>query len=157
MTRKEFTCIVVRRKSGGYLFCFRTKKPWYGLYNFVGGKKEPNEFLIDCAVRELYEETGIVVNEKDIDIQPLFKLEMDHPDGENFPDDNTLIGFYGITPVRDDIELVEEINPLLWLSKEYILNNEEKFAGEGWIKMAILYYERLLERGLFGEEQKTTS
>ena len=36
--------------------------PWNpGRYCLPGGKIEDNESLVDCAIRELYEETGIVL------------------------------------------------------------------------------------------------
>jgi len=41
------------------LFCKRTKDPYKGLYNFVGGKIEEMEDGFWAAYRELEEETGI--------------------------------------------------------------------------------------------------
>ena len=41
------------------LMCKRSKNPYKGLYNLVGGKIEPNENSLASAYRELLEETGI--------------------------------------------------------------------------------------------------
>ena len=46
------------------LFCLRSKEPYKGLYNFVGGKVEKCETDEEAAYRELFEETGIT--KKDI-------------------------------------------------------------------------------------------
>ena len=43
------------------LMCKRTKEPYKGMYNFVGGKIE-NDNGLEEAYRELYEETGITSN-----------------------------------------------------------------------------------------------
>jgi len=41
---KNQNCIVVFDKPGeSILFCLRARAPFKGLYNFVGGKREPGE------------------------------------------------------------------------------------------------------------------
>jgi 8-oxo-dGTP diphosphatase len=40
----------------------RTNKPWMGKWNGVGGKIECNETPIECAIREVKEETNISIN-----------------------------------------------------------------------------------------------
>lgn len=62
--------IVFDTKAENVLMCHRQKNPYKGLYNFVGGKKNPGESDIEGAYRELFEESGITVN--DIEIKPLF-------------------------------------------------------------------------------------
>ena len=54
------------------LFCIRSKEPYKGLYNFVGGKVEENETNDEAAYRELYEETGI--SNKDIELDHFMDL-----------------------------------------------------------------------------------
>lgn len=41
--------------------------PWKpGRYCLPGGRRDKDESIINCAIRELYEETGIVVAEDDV-------------------------------------------------------------------------------------------
>ena len=56
---KRYNVIVVFDKDfKNTLMCKRTKDPYKGMYNLVGGKIE-NDNSIDEAYRELYEETNI--------------------------------------------------------------------------------------------------
>lgn len=41
----------------------REKDDHYGKYNGVGGKMEPNEDVVTCMKREVFEETGLTVTE----------------------------------------------------------------------------------------------
>ncbi|WP_028983992.1 NUDIX hydrolase [Sporolactobacillus terrae] len=41
----------------------RQKSPWQGAWNGVGGKLEPGETPEACVIREIWEETGIVVHD----------------------------------------------------------------------------------------------
>ncbi|MFL2651099.1 MAG: NUDIX hydrolase [Anaerolineales bacterium] len=49
-------------KDGDVLLMLRNKEPNLGLWVGPGGKLEPGESPYDCAKRELYEETGLEVN-----------------------------------------------------------------------------------------------
>lgn len=44
----------------------RERSPWMGAWNGVGGKIEDGESPSECAVREIYEETGVVVGLSDL-------------------------------------------------------------------------------------------
>ena len=50
-------------KDGDVLLMLRNKEPNLGLCVGPGGKLEPGESPYDCAKRELYEETGLEVND----------------------------------------------------------------------------------------------
>lgn len=52
-------CHLVR--DGKVLMIKREKPPAYKQYTIVGGKKEPGEDLYTACKREVYEETGLVV------------------------------------------------------------------------------------------------
>ncbi len=55
-----YNCIMIYDRSGeSLLFCKRTKAPYLGKYNLVGGKIEAGEDGFAAAYRELEEETGI--------------------------------------------------------------------------------------------------
>ena len=116
---KKFNLIVVFDKNlEKSLFCIRSKEPYKGLYNFVGGKVEDNETDENAAYRELYEETGIS--------KEFIKLEH-FMDLNYFKYNNNLQVYYGI--LYNNVELVEEKNKLEWVKLDKELLNIEKFAG----------------------------
>ncbi len=57
------TTMVYCVKDGKVLLMLRNKEPNLGLWVGPGGKLEPGESPYDCAKRELYEETGLEVDE----------------------------------------------------------------------------------------------
>lgn len=58
--RRATLCFVI--KGNKILMINRNKKPFMGLWNAVGGKIEDGETEKDCAVREIFEESGIKVD-----------------------------------------------------------------------------------------------
>lgn len=54
------------KRNDEILMLNRNKSPWMGSWNGVGGKREENEDPINCIIREVYEETKISVNKKNI-------------------------------------------------------------------------------------------
>ena len=100
------------------LFCIRSKEPYKGLYNFVGGKVENNETNDEAAYRELFEETGI--SNKDIELEHFMDLNY-------FKYDNNLQVYYGI--LKHEVTLVEEKNKLEWVTINDELLDNSKFAG----------------------------
>ncbi|MGN0485502.1 MAG: NUDIX hydrolase [Lachnospiraceae bacterium] len=130
---KHNNCIVVFDKTKkNILFCKRKKNPYKGLYNFVGGKVEPEESSEYAAYRELKEETGISRNE----IQ-LFRL-MDLTYYQQKLVLEIYVGF-----LQNDVELVEEVNVLEWKSLSENFADEAKYAGDKNIahivEVALLY------------------
>lgn len=120
---KKLNVIIVSNKNGNeLLMCKRTKPPYQGMYNFVGGKVEKNEKGISAAYRELFEETGI--DKSDIKLTHLMNFEYVEPD--------ILLEVYA-GKLNKDKELVEEVNPLSWFSAEENYFDTNKFAGEGSI------------------------
>ncbi len=59
MKRNVNIIVVFNQNKSKVLMCKRKKAPFKGLYNFVGGKIEPNEDHLQAAYRELAEETNI--------------------------------------------------------------------------------------------------
>lgn len=59
----EFSLIFVfNDEASQILLLKRLKKPFQNLLNGLGGKKETSESWIECAKRELYEESGLREN-----------------------------------------------------------------------------------------------
>ena len=59
MKRNVNIIVVFNQNKSKVLMCKRKKAPFKGIYNFVGGKIEPNEDHLQAAYRELAEETNI--------------------------------------------------------------------------------------------------
>lgn len=120
MGYKHSNCIIVfNNDKTKVLFCKRMKEPFKGKYNFVGGKVEAGENALDAAYRELYEETGITAD--DIRLYRMMDITYYHL---NF----VLELFVGT--LQEDKELIEEVNPLKWLSIEENFADPERFAGK---------------------------
>ncbi len=116
--RKLNLIVVFNEKLEKVLFCIRSKEPYKGLYNFVGGKVEENETDEEAAYRELFEETGISRND----------IELDHFMDLNYLKyGNNIQVYYGI--IKHDVALVEEKNKLEWVFINDELLNTEKFGG----------------------------
>ncbi len=101
------------------LMCKRTKEPYKGLYNLVGGKIECDD-SIEEAYRELVEETNI--SKDDIELVHLMDFCYKRMDME-------LEVYYGI--LKHDVELVEEVNKLEWRSVNDNFFDMNVYAGEG--------------------------
>lgn len=117
---KRMNVIVVFDKDiKKVLMCKRAKDPYKGLYNLVGGKIEDDNFLEE-AYRELCEETAISKN--DISIEHFMDFTYIKWDME-------LEVYYGV--LKHDVELVEEVNKLEWISLEENFFDMTRFAGDG--------------------------
>lgn len=102
------------------LFCKRTKNPYKGLYNLVGGKIETGEDGFEAAYRELSEETGIASDQ----------ILLNHMMDFTYYNQNCYVEIY-VGKISEDIILSEEAHPLEWLSVDENYFDSRKFAGEG--------------------------
>lgn len=117
---KHYNCIVVFNKNRDrILFCKRMKPPYEGLYNFVGGKVEPGENSIHAAYRELHEETGISRNQ--ITLFPLMDI--------TYYQRKFVLELY-VGQLQDEVELIEEKNPLTWMPLTEDFADSGKYAGD---------------------------
>ena len=117
---KKMNVIVVFDKDmKNTLMCKRTKEPYMGMYNLVGGKIENDDSLKE-AYRELFEETNI--KESDILLTHFMNLTYVKWDKE-------LEVYYGV--LNKVVELIEEVNKLEWVSINDNFFNMTKYAGEG--------------------------
>ena len=56
---KKVASMVILKNRDRYLLLKRAKEPNKGKYLPVGGKLDPYETPLNCAIRETFEETGI--------------------------------------------------------------------------------------------------
>ena len=102
------------------LMCKRTKEPYKGKYNLIGGKIEKENDGLNEAYRELLEETNI----KKSDVYLIHFMNFAY-----ITWNMELEVYYGI--LKNEVELVEEINKLEWISIDNNFFDMNKYAGEG--------------------------
>ena len=118
---KKYNVIVIFNKDlTQTLMCKRTKEPYMGMYNLVGGKIEKENDGLNEAYRELEEETNI--KKKDIDLIHFMNLTYTKWNKE-------LEVYYGI--LKNEVELIEEVNKLEWVSVNDNFFDMNRYAGEG--------------------------
>ena len=116
---------VLNQSQTHILMCLRTKNPYKGLYNFVGGKLYLGEDSLDGAYRELFEETNI--NRDDISIKPLFTT--------HYQDDLLSLEVFSAI-LKHDVDLIEEANPLKWIRLDEDFSSNQ-FARNGNVQHII--------------------
>ena len=118
---KKYNVIVVFDKDlKNTLMCKRTKEPYIGMYNLVGGKIEKENDGLNEAYRELIEETAI--SKDDINLKYFMNIEY-----VSF--DKYLEVYYGI--LNKNVKLIEEVNKLEWIDINDNFFDINKYAGEG--------------------------
>lgn len=117
----KYNVIVVFDKNiKKILMCKRSKEPYIGMYNFVGGKIEEKNNGLGEAHRELFEETGIG---KD-NISLNYFMNIDY-----IAFNKSLEVYYGI--LNKKVKLKEEVNKLEWIDLNDNFFDVKKYAGEG--------------------------
>ena len=105
---KKMNVIVIFDKNlNKTLMCKRTKEPYMGMYNLVGGKIEKEDDGLNEAYRELSEETKAKLEKEGIESKV----------------------YYGI--LNKDVTLIEEVNKLEWVPIDDNFFDINKYAGEG--------------------------
>lgn len=96
----------------------RTKPPYQGMLNLVGGKVEPNETSLYGAYRELREETGIC----NAVLVPIMTFQ--------YPFSKVELHIFGTCVVSDEIVHEPGIEPE-WIHLTENFFDFHRFAGEG--------------------------
>ena len=118
--KKMNVIVIFDKKFENILMCKRTKEPYMGMYNLIGGKIEKENDGLNEAYRELEEETNI--KKSDIDLIHFMNLTYTKWDKE-------LEVYYGI--LKNEVELIEEVNKLEWVFINDNFFDMSKYAGEG--------------------------
>jgi 8-oxo-dGTP diphosphatase len=114
-----YNLIIIYSHDGeSVLMCRRTRDPYRGMYNFVGGHVEPGETGANAARRELREETGI----EGVALRHVMDFQYTIEDIEM----QVYAGW-----LTAPAELTEEVNPLVWVSLREDFFDTSKFAGRG--------------------------
>ena len=118
---KKYNVVVIFNKElNKTLMCKRTKEPYIGMYNLVGGKIEKENDGLNEAYRELQEETNI--NKNDVSLKHFMNIEY-------ISFNKSLEVYYGI--LNKEVQLVEEVNKLEWVDINDNFFDMSKYAGEG--------------------------
>lgn len=118
---KKYNVIVIFSKDmKRTLMCKRTKNPYKGMLNLVGGKIEKDNDGLNEAYRELKEETNI--DNTNIKLTHFMNIEY-------IVYDKLIEVYYGI--LNKEVELIEEVNKLEWIDINDNFFDMTKYAGEG--------------------------
>ena len=118
---KKYNLVVVFSKDlNKILMCRRTKEPYKGMLNLVGGKIEKENDSLNEACRELREETNIYRD--DVSLIHFMNIEY-------ITFGKSIEVYYGI--LNKDVCLVEEVNKLEWVDINDNFFDMNKYAGEG--------------------------
>ena len=129
MTNRVHVVAAVIEDRGGDIFIAKRPidKHQGGLWEFPGGKVEPDESSFDALKRELHEEIGIEV----IDAQPLIQISHDYPDKSVLLDVWRVKEFNGHAHGKENQET-------LWVSKQNLIQYKFPAANTPIIKAAQL-------------------
>lgn len=118
--KKLNVIIVYNKEEDKILMCKREKEPYKGKFNLVGGKVEENETELQGTYRELQEETGITKKEIVLTHVMNFQYQMSNIELEVYAG-----------KLKEEVNLVEEVNKLYWVDKKDNFFDLQKYAGEG--------------------------
>lgn len=110
-----------------YLFILRdsNRKIDGGKLNGIGGKLEKGENYLSAAIRETKEETGFVIESKDIELSGIVHLH------GGYEDDWTMCFFKIAVPTKEvpgGMEIPE--GKLLWLPKDKVLTSNHELVDD---------------------------
>ena len=114
MKRIHVAAAVILDKNDNILIARRPlDKHMGGLWEFPGGKVEPNEKVTDALCRELDEEVGV----QPTSFQPLIRIRHDYPDKSVLLDVWTVTAFTGAPHGKEG-------QPVKWVSQAELSSHE---------------------------------
>jgi len=134
--------IIVLVSFGEYCLLGRQKIWPKGMYSTIAGFVEPGESIEDAVIREVNEETGVIVE----------KLEYQHSQPWLFPS-SLMLGFTA-TAKGNEIKINKnELEDVRWFSRKEIKDNLKKGLLRIPSKVAIAYYliEEWFDKGDAGK------
>ena len=131
---KQNLILVFDKGMNRMLMCKRSKAPYQGLLNLVGGKVEPKEDSVTAAYRELEEETSI--SREDIVLAHLMDLR--------YYLHGRILEVY-VGRVKSDMSVSGSENKLFWLPIQNYRTCSGWLAGDGNVEHIIEYTLQLIE------------
>ena len=136
----ELTVLCLIHNEDSYLLQDRVKKDWRG-YTLPGGHIEPGESIVDAVVREMKEETGLMIKSprlcgvKQFPIEGgryiVFLFETDQFEGKVVDSDEGKMHWVKISElsnvnlVNDFEELIEVMMSNILTEFQYVVENDE--------------------------------
>lgn len=136
MENVTFTCMcmVENQHTNEVLVQRRTKGSWLGI-NFPGGHVEPSESFVDCAVREVFEETGLQIR------QPkLVGVKSWYEQADNF---RYVVLLFRTNQFSGTLSTTCDEGPCFWVKKEAVAQMELASSFEHMLK--VFYDDSLSE------------
>ena len=120
--RKEASLSIVEDIINNKILMIRHKRGINkGYMNFPGGKKENNESMEDCVIRETLEETGVLIKNP----QKIGYME--------FPSMDFYVHIYKSTEFEGDLIIKEDEVNAFWIDKKNIPLNEMREADRNFV------------------------
>ncbi len=120
--RKDASLSVIEDVKNNKLLMIRHQRGINkGYINFPGGKKEENESMEDCVVRETLEETGLLIK------NPVKVGYME------FPEMNFYVHIYKSTEFEGNIINKEDEVNAFWVDKDNVPLNEMREADQNFV------------------------
>lgn len=118
----------VLEKDGRFLLVKENQKKCKGKWNLPAGGLDENESLIECAKREIYEETGCKV-----EITGILEIVNEVLEGIN-----VVCFLFDTKIISENINVDgEEISSAEWFNYEEILNMRDKLRANGYFLNSI--------------------
>lgn len=140
VARPGSSAVIIENSEGEALVLKAHYKSYWSL---PGGWIENGQTPREAALRELEEETGIVLMDKDVRLAFVVDRQSDIMQTYQF--------VFEATDVRDSAEGVylqaDEIDAYRYVSKEYVLSHKEEFGGAvvSWAQAdTVRYYEHAI-------------
>lgn len=126
----HIVCGAVVEKDGKILLVQEAKKSAFGLWNIPAGKLDPPEKIVDAAIREIKEETGL-----DVTIGGLLGIYQYFPKSDIM----TIRFQFKASAIQPELKIPkDEIMDARWFSPEEILAMDDSKLRSQVIKASVL-------------------
>lgn len=140
MNQKIFNCSLIYLKTNNqdkFLFGLKLKNFMKGLMVAPGGKLNENENMLDCAKREVFEETGIIIEKNELNFIGKIEYAINNKILETKPIFHVCIYYVQ----RPNIQDFGQIRQSLELNSDwYNFDQLKQFYNDGKINFDVMEY-----------------